>query len=72
MFTVFLCIYRPYKNPFHNAVLIINKVGILLQISWLICQEFIQISTKLEEDLVLSMLGYTGLVLLLSAIRSIV
>ena len=72
IFTIFLCIYRPYQNIFHNIVLIINKFGILLQICWLICQEFITITTKIEENLVLSMFGYTGLVLILSTIRSII
>lgn len=44
IYLIVLFVYRPYNSVFHNIVLVLNQIGVLLAFIWLILQKIIVIS----------------------------
>ena len=43
-FTIIIIFYRPYKSWVHNVGIIINQIGVMICLAWLVLQKVLPIS----------------------------
>lgn len=66
-----IIVYRPYKDKLHNIALVINQVAILINLAWLISQDYFYLSRFIDEIVAFAVIASVFLVFILSLLRII-
>ena len=68
---IFIIIYRPYDDRVHNIGLILNQSVVLVNLAWLISQEYIYLSRVVDEVIAFALMGGIFLAFIWSLLRII-
>lgn len=71
LYFVFIIANRPYQESVHNIGLVINQVGVLFNLAWLISQNFIYLSRFMDEIIAFAIVAWMSLILAWSVLRII-
>ncbi len=69
--TVILIVYRPYTRSIHNFSLVVNQLGVLLNLCWLVSQQFVYFPKEQESLIALALIGWMVIILIFAVVRII-